>query len=415
MTAVAAIRTAVIFLSRTCTQDPGGPFQVIAGLSLLQRQLRWLGQHDILTVHLVGPSCWQAAIAEQARKWRKDRRLPRLVQLAGDTLSAGFAPQTAVLLDACMLHHPSLLSHALSAQNPFVYVDEQGRDGGLGVSGLCAGAGAGVMSALPKVRLPEGCFALAVSGPADAREAERRLYRSFIKATDGWFSRHLNRPVSLGITRRIIGLPLDPNAISLITLLIGIGSGWSAAQGSPACLAAGGVLFQIASILDGVDGEVARAKLLHSKFGEWMDTVCDDLTNAIFILGVTWGMHRAAWHPFWFALGLASLAVYGLTLVIMYGNLIADRRKPSLLAFQEEIRHPGYRPGRIKAWLVALQPFIKRDFYGYAFMLCALLGAPQILLGGWSIGAFLTLGFIWSEWKMPFGDGALKKIVCRRK
>jgi 1L-myo-inositol 1-phosphate cytidylyltransferase / CDP-L-myo-inositol myo-inositolphosphotransferase len=272
-----------------------------------------------------------------------------------------------------------------------------------------------VLRSLPAVRMPKGCFAQAISSPADAREAERRLYHSFIKETDGWFSKHWNRPVSLAITRRIVGLPVHPNVITLMTLLIGIGSGWCAAKGSPAGLAMGGVLFQIASILDGVDGEVARAKLLHSKAGEWLDTVCDDMTNAVFILGVTWGLHRMTLSPYWLAVGLASLAVYGVTLLVMYGNLIVSRRKPSLLAFQEEIRKADYRPGRIKAWLVKLQPFIKRDFYGYAFMLCALLGVPQVLLGGWSIGAVLTLGFICAEWRVFFSGDVFERIACRKR
>jgi NDP-sugar pyrophosphorylase family protein len=40
-----------------------------------------------------------------------------------------------------------------------------------------------------------------VDTPAMVREAERRLLRSPIKHTDGPVSRHLNRPISLRLTR----------------------------------------------------------------------------------------------------------------------------------------------------------------------------------------------------------------------
>ena len=196
----------------------------------------------------------------------------------------------------------------------------------------------------------------------------------------------------------------------MFTLLVGILAGWSAALGSFSGLAAGGVLFQLASILDGVDGEIARARLLHSKTGEWLDTVCDDLTNAIFIFGVTSGLYRATNDAFWLVLGMLSLVVYGATLTIMYGVLITNKRKPTLLSFQEEIRKPGYNPGRLKAWLVSLQPFIKRDFYGFAFMFAGFLDLPELIIAGWLVGSLLTLFFIRSEWKNPFSGKAAGKI-----
>lgn len=415
MTHAIDIQTAAIFFPDET--DPGfsAPFQVIAGLPLLQRQLLWLERHRIGTVHLIAAARAHASIQAHVHHWRKRRRLPHVLFHAGAVPDSPAMPARAILLDGRFLHHPDLLAHALSAAGSFAYVDDRGCLCGLGLGGLQSGIRADSLPSLPRVRLPERYFAQRVTSPAEGQQAESRLLQSFIKTTGGWFSRHLNRPVSLRITRRIVHLPLHPNAISLFTLLVGIGSGWSASMGSLAHLAAGGVLFQIASILDGVDGEVARAKLLHSKVGEWMDTICDDVTNAVFIAGVTLGMHRMTPDLFWLALGVASLVVYGVTLAIMYGNLIVDKRRPSLLAFQEEIRRPGYRPGRMKAWLVSLQPFIKRDFYGYAFMLCGLLGIPEILIGGWSIGAFLTLGFISSEWKMPALGNAFGKLLHKRR
>ncbi len=414
MTPRGDIQTAVIFLSAEDHPPAVGPFHRIAGLPLLQRQILWLWQNNILTVHILAPPHLLEAVEKCSRQWRLDRDLPQIRLHAGKALMGGFSPERAVLLDGRFLHHPGLLGWARSTPPPFAYVDEEGHSGGLGVASLQTDLRADILESLPLVQVPAGFFALRLTHPMEARQAEQRLYRSFIKTTDGWFSKHLNRRLSLAITRRIVHLPLHPNTITFFTLLIGLASGWSAAQGRLVLLAAGGILFQIASILDGVDGEVARAKLLHSRLGEWLDTVCDDLTNAIFILGVTVGMYRMAPDLWWLALGLGSLVVYAVTLWIMYRRLIVDQRQPSLLAFQEEIRRPGYRPQGIKAWLVSLQPLIKRDFYGYAFMLCGLLGIPKLLIGGWSIGAFLTLGFISTEWRTSSLGNAFGKILRKR-
>jgi len=390
---------AVIFMPAAGSPGAAAPFRTIAGLPLLQRQLLWLGRRHVPTVYLVAAPGTHAALRARIGAWPERSGLPRVELRAGPVLDAPPAPGPTILLDGRFLHHPDLLAHALAAEGPLAYVDRHGRPGGLGVARLAAGDGVECLRTLPQLDLPAGCFAVSVDGAAEAGAAETALYRSCIKATDGWFSRTIDRRVSLAITRRIIHLPLHPHVITVFTLLVGVASGWCASRGDYLGLAVGGVLFLIASILDGVDGEIARAKLLQSKTGEWLDTVCDDLTNVVFILGLSLGMPGRPSGTFWLVLGLLSLVVFALTLVLMYGSLIGSGRQGTLLEYQEEIRRPGYRPGRVKACLVALQPLIKRDFYGHAFMLCSVLNLPEVILGGWTLGAMLTLGFVGSEWK----------------
>ncbi|MCU0558959.1 MAG: CDP-alcohol phosphatidyltransferase family protein [Desulfobacterales bacterium] len=400
------VDTALIYLAgeELCGFNPS--LQQIAGLPLLQRQLLWLARHDIRTVHLMAAPPQVPDLEARLHGWRRRRSMPEVI-VGGEPPRK--AQGKAVVVDGRFLHHPDLLRHALAAEGEFAYVDGQGGSCGLGIVDLQKAVGPNTFQYLPKNPIPIDLFACRLIDARQAGQAETKLLRSFIKPTDGWFSKRINRSVSLAITRKIAPLPLTPNMISAFALLVGIGSGWSAAQGSWAWLAVGGLLYQAASILDGVDGELARAKLLYSKIGEWMDNVCDDLTNILFIAGVTIGVYRSSLDPFWTTLGSLSLVVYGATIVIMYGNLIANNRKASLLAFQENIRRPGYRPGRITSWLVALQPFIKRDFHGYAMMAAGMLGLAKLILAGWLIGSVLTLGFVWSEVKRPAAGGSFWK------
>jgi len=47
---------------------------------------------------------------------------------------------------------------------------------------------------------------------------------------------------------------------------------------------AGTALFQLINILDGCDGEIARAKYLDSERGRRLDAFCDFVANLIFVL-----------------------------------------------------------------------------------------------------------------------------------
>lgn len=402
MTRTAEIDSAVICLIEEANPGFKPHFQQIAGLPLLQRQLLWLARHGIRSVHLWVAPPQISEIRAHLRRWRRRPMPDVIVEVEPPRRAQG----KAVVLDGRFLHHPDLLKFALAAGGEVAYVDDQGKSCGLGIADLECGVGPETLQHLPKRLIPRDFFACRIIDARQAGCAEAKLLRSFIKPTDGWFSKKINRSISLRITRKIAPLPLTPNMISVLALLVGIGSGWSAAQGSWAWLAVGGCLYQTASILDGIDGELARAKLLYSKAGEWMDSVCDDLTNMLFIAGVTIGVHRSTLDPFWTVLGSLSLVVYGVTIAVMYGNLVVNNRKASLLAFQENIRKPDYRSGRITSWLVSLQPFIKRDFHGYAIMVSGMLGFAKLILAGWLIGSVLTLGFVWSEVQRPAAGGS---------
>jgi phosphatidylglycerophosphate synthase len=55
------------------------------------------------------------------------------------------------------------------------------------------------------------------------------------------------------------------------------------------------VLFQIFSVLDGCDGEIARAKFMESESGRRLDDLFDVLSNVLLALGLGFGLSRA--HP----------------------------------------------------------------------------------------------------------------------
>ena len=58
--------------------------------------------------------------------------------------------------------------------------------------------------------------------------------------------------------------------------------------GGYVALAAGGLVAQVASVIDGCDGEVARLKRLQSKVGGWFDAALDRYADAFLLLGLSW-------------------------------------------------------------------------------------------------------------------------------
>jgi len=113
------------------------------------------------------------------------------------------------------------------------------------------------------------------------------LNNSNSKINDGSISKYINRPISKWITSKIIDYPLTPNQISIAVFFISVFSGLIISMEGYFFLLLGALLAQSSSILDGCDGEIARLKLLKSKFGGWLDQVLDRYSDLFIFTGLT--------------------------------------------------------------------------------------------------------------------------------
>ncbi len=106
------------------------------------------------------------------------------------------------------------------------------------------------------------------------------------KSTDGLVSRLINRRISTRITKIILkyNLGITPNQVSIISFLLSILS-FPLYLFNQNILA--GILVQISSIIDGVDGELARALNMASKFGAFFDAILDRIADITIIFGMT--------------------------------------------------------------------------------------------------------------------------------
>jgi 1L-myo-inositol 1-phosphate cytidylyltransferase / CDP-L-myo-inositol myo-inositolphosphotransferase len=132
-------------------------------------------------------------------------------------------------------------------------------------------------------------FWIDVDDPAAFQRAEDAiLSRLKGKPKDGPVSRHLNRPLSMKISRRLVNYPVTPNQISLSSFFCSIlAAGLFALPGYWALLM-GGFLAKFASVIDGCDGEVARLTYQSSEYGGWFDAVLDRYADALLLFGLMW-------------------------------------------------------------------------------------------------------------------------------
>ncbi len=133
-------------------------------------------------------------------------------------------------------------------------------------------------AALPVTEV-SGLYWTDVDTPEDLRRAERELVSASVKgAGDGWVSRYLNRRLSTALSPYLCGR-LSPNQATTLSFFLGLLSALVAWFNT----ALGGFLYQVHSVLDGVDGEIARATLQQSRFGGLLDSVLDRYVDFIFL------------------------------------------------------------------------------------------------------------------------------------
>ncbi|HEY6519915.1 MAG TPA: CDP-alcohol phosphatidyltransferase family protein [Roseiarcus sp.] len=161
----------------------------------------------------------------------------------------------------------------------------------------------------PPARILAAIDPMIVETPADVGAAERRLLKSLVKETDGFMARHVERPISLQISRRLAGTAITPNQMSLISVAVGVSGGPFFLSSRPVLQTIGALLFLAHSILDGCDGELARLKFQQSRWGGILDFWGDNVVHTVIFgcMGVGWSLAAGSIWP----LALGAGAVLG--------------------------------------------------------------------------------------------------------
>lgn len=240
-----------------------------------------------------------------------------------------------------------------------------------------------------------------VDAPADRLRAEHKLDTWLIKPTDGLFAR-MNRRISIPISRAIAGFPITPNMVTLFTLGVSFLSGAFFAFGGYWSTVIGALLSVWASILDGCDGEVARLKLQVSKFGCWLETVCDYLYYIFIFAGMSLGLSRSrgteaylVWGGFLLFGAVASFLVVGFARHFFSSTHPEQFLNVWQRKAEQQTRNPLMYVARNTEFI------IRRCFLPYALLAFAALNLTRFAFIASAVGANLVwIIAFYSYWRV---------------
>jgi len=209
------------------------------------------------------------------------------------------------------------------------------------------------------------------------------------KPQDGFVSRFLNRPISSRITRLLVKFPIRPSAFTASIFVLPLIAAVFLVRGDYLSVLLGAAIFQVFSILDGCDGEIARAKNLESKFGERLDNLCDFLGSLIFVLALGIGLNHIKEGV------ICTVLISANELLLRWGT---GAKRVASEDFHESFyaRHHGMigHSGLLELgerfvwWLFQLT---KRDVAILFFLVLALLNLATWILHLWTIAAGASL------------------------
>jgi phosphatidylglycerophosphate synthase len=127
---------------------------------------------------------------------------------------------------------------------------------------------------------------VAVSDETARARAEKALFDALGIEADTGIDRHFHRRCSRWITRLLMGTPVTPNQISMVSLAFGSVAIWCFWRATPLSALWGVILYAVASIVDHADGEIARLTFQESRFGAHLDWAIDTIIHSGLVLGM---------------------------------------------------------------------------------------------------------------------------------
>jgi CDP-L-myo-inositol myo-inositolphosphotransferase len=196
-----------------------------------------------------------------------------------------------------------------------------------------------------------------------------------ISGLDGPVSRYLNRPLSRRLSARVAGRAISADQWSWVAFGSTIAGAAAFAGRRPRL---GALLVHAGSVLDGVDGEVARAQGTAGPSGALLDLVLDRSADVAILAGLARGAGGTTGD--WAA---ALVAANG----IVTASVAKERLSAEAVPAADTQRHEA-----AEGWRRWLMPLGSRDGRLFAIALLGLARRPRLAL--WALAAHSSLRLV---------------------
>jgi phosphatidylglycerophosphate synthase len=216
--------------------------------------------------------------------------------------------------------------------------------------------------------------------PEDRDEAEVRLARAVryeSTSTDALMARVIDRRLSWRLSLRLARTRVTPNQVTIVNTALGFGCAALLASTSYWLKLCGALLFLLSITLDGVDGELARLRMLESHFGERLDVLTDNIVHVAVFAGMAIGCYRLSHSSAYFYVLAVLLAGFGACAVSVNRaiSVVGD-------AAHRWISQVERATGRDFAYILVVLAIFDRLYY---FVWGAALGTHLFALSLWRL------------------------------
>jgi len=222
---------------------------------------------------------------------------------------------------------------------------------------------------------------ISIRSTEDCQRAEKNLLSGLVKATEGWMALHINRKISLAVTRRLMHTCVTPNHMTGVSMALGLVGAACFLSPEHGMQILGALFFLAHSILDGCDGELARLKFMESRLGGILDFWSDNMVHVSVFAAMGIGWAGASSDSFWPWL-CALLAVGGtaISASLVYIHTMRTEKKTGPL-------YTSVSTSRQKSAVVRIADILSRRDFIYLVLILVLLNHTHWFLIMTAIGA----------------------------
>jgi len=132
------------------------------------------------------------------------------------------------------------------------------------------------------------------------------------------WERYFTRPLASLVVRAVFKTSITPNQLTYVSFFFGLAAAAAFLGGSHFYFILGGVLWQLSSVFDCADGQLARAKDIGSRYGAYLDLFLDRIAENFLGMGMAFGLYNHSQKQEILILALIFLMLYNLQVILYY-------------------------------------------------------------------------------------------------